>query len=179
VAHRAGAEDEAAGPATGSRLLDPEARLQHARDVAWRALNRRDRTEAEIRQVLADKRVEPELCEHVVRELTEQGYLDDARYARLFAEDRRRLDGWGRERIERRLVTLGVASESIAAALDVREPEDELEAAMEHLRRRAPEPARTPAERDRQLRLLLRRGYAAELAYTAVRRHARAGAEDE
>jgi regulatory protein len=172
------AAEEAGGPATGNRLLDPEARLQHARDVAWRALNRRDRTAAEIRGVLESKRVEPELAEHVLRELVEHGYVDDARYARMFAEDRRRLDGWGRERIERRLVALGVAAEHVAAALDARGREEEFEAAMEHLRRRAPDPARTLAERDRQLRLLLRRGYAAELAYEAVRRHAGAGADD-
>ena len=164
------------GPATGSRLLDPEARVQHARDVAWRALNRRDRTAAEIRRLLADKRVEPEVIELVARELAEQGYLDDGRYARMFAEDRRRLDGWGRERIERRLTVLGVASDHIDAALDAQRAEEEFEAVMAHLRRRASEPARTPAERDRQLRLLLRRGYSAELAYAVVRRHAGAGA---
>ena len=170
--------EEAAGPAWGGRPLDPEARLQHARDIAWRALGRRDRTTEELRRTLADKRVEPELIEVVLREVTEQGYVDDERYARLFAEDRRRLDAWGSERIERRLTALGVAAEHIQAALGVRTPEDELEAAMEQLRRRAPEPARTPQERDRQLRLLLRRGYAAELAYAAVRRHAGASLED-
>ena len=172
------AAEEADRPATGGRLLDPEARLQHAREIAWRALNRRDRTAAEVRRALEAKRVEPELAEHVVRELVEQGYVDDARYARLFAEDRRRLDGWGRERIERRLAGLGVAVEHIAAALAVRGAEEEFEAAMGYLRRRAPEPARTPAERDRQLRLLLRRGYEAEVAYEAVRRHAGALAAD-
>ena len=31
------------------RALDPETRLQHARDLAWRALNRRDHTVAELR----------------------------------------------------------------------------------------------------------------------------------
>ncbi len=164
--------EPAAGAQGASRLLDPEARLQHARDLAWRALNRRDRTVAEIQRLLAGKRVAPEEIEVVSRELAEQGYLDDGRYARMFAEDRRRLDDWGRDRIERRLTALGVASEHIAAALDARSDEEELEAAVAYLQRRAPEPARTPAERDRQLRLLLRRGYSPELAYAVVRRHA-------
>jgi regulatory protein len=176
---RVDAEDgRVAGPATGSRLLDPEARLQHARDIAWRALNRRDRTAAELGQIMADKRVEPELIHQVVEEVAGQGYVDDARYARMFAEDRRRLDAWGAERIERRLLALGVAREHIDAALAEQDPAAEREAALEHLRRRAPEPAKTPQERDRQLRLLLRRGYAAELAYEVVRRHAGAGVED-
>jgi regulatory protein len=164
--------EPAVGADGASRLLDPEARLQHARDLAWRALNRRDRTVAELQRLLAGKRVAPEEIEVVTREIAEQGYLDDGRYARMFAEDRRRLDGWGRERIERRLEALGVSREHIDAALDARSAEAELAAATAYLQRRAPDPARTPGERDRQLRLLLRRGYPAELAYTVVRRHA-------
>ncbi len=167
------------GPSTGSRLLDPEARLQHARDLAWRALNRRDRTVAEVQRLLADKRVEPGLIDVVSSELTEQGYLDDARYARLFAEDRRRLDDWGRERIERKLTALGVPREHIDAALEERSDEEEDAAAVAYLRRRAPDPARTPAERDKQLRILLRRGFSAELAYSVVRRHAGDSAADD
>ena len=112
------------------RALDPEVRLQHARDLAWRALNRRDHTVAEVRALLARKRVEPATIDAVVGELCEQGYLDDARFAQRFAEDRRRLDGWGAERIERRLRALGVAGELIAAAVAEQGPEAELEAAV-------------------------------------------------
>jgi SOS response regulatory protein OraA/RecX len=92
----------------GGRALDPEARLQHARELAWRALNRRDRTEVELRRILADKRAEPDAIDRVIAELLDGGYLDDARYAQQFADDRRRLDAWGSERIERRLLMLGV-----------------------------------------------------------------------
>ena len=66
------------------------------------------------------------------------GYLDDARYAQRFAEDRRRLDGWGSERIARRLRELGIDREHIDAAIAAQDPEEELAAALELLRRRAP-----------------------------------------
>jgi regulatory protein len=161
------------------RALDPEVRLQHARDVAWQALNRRDRTAAEIARTLAAKRVEPEAIEVVVGELCEQGYLDDARYARRFAEDRRRLDHWGAERIERRLRALGVEDELIAAAVAEQEPDGELEAAVALLRRRFPEPPDTPRECQRALGALLRKGYELELAYDALRRHAGASLQVE
>jgi regulatory protein len=154
------------------RALDPEARLQHARDLAWRALNRRDRTVAELARTLAAKRVEPAAIEVVISELCEQGYLDDARFARRFAEERRRLDGWGAERIERRLRALGVDEELIAAAVGERTLDEELDAALAILRRRFPDPPATPRERDRALGTLLRKGYELELAYDAVRRHA-------
>src|SRR3954453_771222 len=110
--------------------------VQHARDLAWVALNRRERTEAELRWLLTGKRAHPDAVEQVVGELVEQGYLDDASYARRFAEDRRRLDSWGAERIERRLLAAGVAPEHIAAALG--DGEGELDAALALLRRRVP-----------------------------------------
>jgi regulatory protein len=159
------------------RLEDPEARLQHARDLAWRALNQRERTVAELARLLAAKRVEPSAIETVVAELREQGYLDDASYAQRFAEDRRRLDGWGAERIERKLLALGVDRELVAAVVGEQEPAEELEAALAILARRFPEPPATPRDRDRALGVLLRKGYELELAHDAIRRHA--GVHDE
>src|SRR5690606_33834641 len=72
---------------------DPAVRRQRALDAAYRYLARRDRTVFELRRHLEGRRVEPDAIEHAVAELCEQGYLDDARYARTFAEDRRALDG--------------------------------------------------------------------------------------
>ncbi len=122
--------------------------------------------------MLADKRVEPDAIDCAIAELIEQGYVDDARYAQRFAEDRRRLDGWGSERIERRLLSLGVGREHVAAAVAAQDGEEELEAAVDILRRRMPKVPETRQERDRALGLLLRRGYDAEVAFDALRRFA-------
>ena len=159
-------------------MLDPEERLQQARDLAWRALNQRDRTVAELARLLAAKRVGAAAIEVVVGELLEQGYLDDDRYAHRFADDRRRLDGWGAERIERRLRVLGVDAELIAAAVADQDPQEEREAALALLRRRFPEPPATPRELERALGMLVRKGYELELAHDALRRHAGAPAFD-
>jgi regulatory protein len=171
------AADPSADRRPPERSLDPEVRLQHGRDVAWRALNRRDHTLAEIVRLLARKRVEPAVIEDVVCDLCEQGYLDDARFAQRFAEDRRRLDAWGAERIERKLLSLGIDRELIAAAIGEQDHSGEMEAALEILARRFPEPPRTPRERDRALGVLVRKGYGLELAHDALRRHA--GVRDE
>ena len=154
------------------RALDPEVRLQHGRDLAWRALNRRDHTVAEIARVLARKRVEPAVIDTVVGELCEQGYLDDERFAHRFAEDRRRLDDWCADRIERRLLALGVDRDLIAAAVGCQDANGELEAAVDLLRRRFPEPPATPRDCERALGVLIRKGYDLELAHDAIRRHA-------
>jgi regulatory protein len=157
---------------------------QEAFDVAWRFLGHRDRTEAEVRANFTRKRVEPELVEEVVSALLEGNYLDDATFAQRFAEDRRNLDGWGSERIERRLTELGVDRELICAALvaggsgDEEGGHDELGAACELLARRFPIPPDNPRDRDRALGFLVRKGYELELAYDALRRHAAAAVEN-
>jgi regulatory protein len=163
----AGARDRA-----GARMLDPELRVQHARELAWRALNRRERTVAEMARILAAKRVEPAVIEEVVGELVEQGFVDDARFARQFAEERRRLDSWGTERIERRLRALGIGREELAGALEAQPHAEELEAALAVLRRRFPVPPSTPRDCERALGVLVRKGYELELAHDALRRHA-------
>jgi regulatory protein len=151
-----------------------EIRRGEAFDVAWRLLNHRDRTEAELVRAFLKARIEPELAEEVLGELRESGYVDDARFALRFAEDRRRLDAWGTDRIERRLSELGVAREHIAAALG---DHDELGAAVALLERRFPAPPSTPRERDRALGVLVRKGYDLELAHDALRRFAGAGVD--
>lgn len=144
-------------------------RLQHALDVAYRYLGRRDRTVLEVRRHLEAKRIEPDTIEEAVAELSAQGYLDDARYAQRFAEDRRALDAWGSDRIERKLRTVGVAPEHVEAALANPAAPSELDAAVALLERRYGVPPADERGRERALGLLVRKGYELELAYDAVR----------
>ena len=106
-------------------------------------------------------------------ELCAAGYLDDARYAIRFAEDKRALERWGGERIARELRRRGVGRELVDAALARQDRDGELRAAVELLAARLPQPPDDDRERDRAWRLLVRRGYEPELAYEAVRAHAR------
>ena len=140
-----------------------------ALDLAFRYLGPRDRTVAETRRYLEGKRVDPTAITAAVAELAEQGYLDDARYAQRFAEDRRELDDWGAERIERRLLAAGVDPDLVAAALAQQAAEDELAAAVALLRRRFPNPPTNDRERNRALGVLVRKGYESGLAHEAVR----------
>jgi regulatory protein len=142
---------------------------ERAVDLAYRYLGRRDRTVAEVRRHLEAKRCEPAAIDAAVAALEEQGYLDDAGYAQRFAEDRRELDGWGAERIARRLAAAGVDREEIAAACEARDRDDELDAAVEILRRRFRAAPETDRDRERALGMLVRKGYDLELAYDAVR----------
>lgn len=153
-----------------------EERLQHGLDLSYRYLGRRDRTVLEVRRHLETQRVEPATIHATVAELEEQGYLDDARYVQRFTEDRRTLDAWGNDRIERKLRSVGIAPELIAPALGDRPEGSELEAAVTLLRRRFGGPPDDDRGRERALGLLARKGYELELAYDAVRAFGRGAA---
>jgi regulatory protein len=155
-----------------SRALDPEQRLQHALDLAFRYLTRRDRTVLEMRRYLEGKRVEPDAIEGALAHLQREGYLDDARFARQFAEDKRLLEEWGADRIERRLLTLGVPTQLVRNTVELPGRAGELEAACALLRRRFPTLAEDQRERRRAYGLLVRKGYDHELAWDAIRAHA-------
>lgn len=146
---------------------------ERALAVAYRALGRRDHTEAELRAVLERRDVAADVIDWAVDEIRRAGYLDDGEYARRFAEDRRALDGWGSERIVRALGRRGVAPDLVAAVVAGRERDDELTAAAALLGRRFPTRLEDDRERARAWRVLVTRGYDTELAYEAVRNHER------
>lgn len=146
---------------------------RRAVDLAYRVIARRERTVAELRADLDRKGVAPDYVEEAVAELGAAGYLDDAGYARRFAEDRRTIERWGAERIERDLLGRGVPAHLVAEALADVDRDGELETAVEVLRERVPAPPEDDRGRDRAWRMLVRRGYEPELAYEALRLHAR------
>jgi regulatory protein len=151
------------------RALDPEQRLQHARDLAYRYLGKRDRSVLEVRRHLERRDVDPETIEVAIGELEEQRYLDDARYAQRFAEDRRRLDHWGAERIAERLRAVGIPADHIEAAIAAQDRDGELDVALALLERRFSAPLPDDRARERAFGVLVRRGYDLELAHDAIR----------
>jgi regulatory protein len=146
---------------------------QRALKVALNALNARERTEHELRAFLERRKAEQDVIDDVVAAVREEGLVDDAGYARRFAEDRRLLDRWGSERIARDLERRGVERELVEQALAGHDREDELAVAIELLGRRFPQPFDGDRERDKAWRMLVRRGYEPELAYSALKRHER------
>ena len=155
---------------------DRDTERQRAIELGYRAVGYRDRTVAELRTFLERKRVEPSAIEEAVEELTAAGFLDDARYACRFAEDKRELDRWGSERIARDLHRRGIAPDLIERAVTQQSSDAELGTALLMLQQRLPPPT-DDLERDRAWRLLVRRGYHPETAYEAIRRHERGGDE--
>jgi regulatory protein len=141
---------------------------EDAYELALRALSRKERTESELRGWLVERGVRPAELEEVVALLTDAGAIDDAGFARRYAEDKSQLAGWGPERIAKALEARGVAREHVDAALSQDDETTQLERAIGLLGDRGMSCA-SERERERALGLLVRRGYALDLAYEAVR----------
>ena len=159
--------------------LTEDEKLQRALDLAYAYINRRERTVSEVQAQLERKGVSEPLQESAVRTLSQQGFLDDERFARLFVSDKRELEQWGSERIRRGLLARGIDRHLAEAALAgpsaeaFEEEESELDRALALLRRRFPQPPEDRRERERALGVLLRKGYESDLALDALAAHAR------
>jgi len=167
--------------------------------LAYRYLNRRERTVSEVRERLVRAEIPQGEIDLVLAELLEYGYLDDARYARVFTQDKRNLEAWGNERIARALRERGVERDLIEVALSEDSGErasgspaggspgsgggfggdSELERAVALLVQRFPLGPAEVRDRERAFGMLARKGYESETAADAVREWARRfGARD-
>ncbi len=132
------------------------------------ALAHRERTVHELTVWLSERSLPPGEVDDVIERLVAIGELDDERFARRYAEDKRELRGWGSGRIREALLAKGIERSTVEAAIASGGEEDDLERAIDLLERRGERPA-DERTRGRALAFLARRGYDRELAYEAVR----------
>jgi regulatory protein len=171
-------------PAVGRRRARPRepAEPTPAIEVAVRFLGTRPRTRWEVERRLRRAGVEESQIAATVERLTELGYLDDAAFARWWAEQRDRHNPRGRRMVEAELRQRGVPREVIEAFRDEHDdpervpedaglPGDEAQRAVEalarHLRGR-PLPSESKAVQ-RVGMYLMRRGFDADVVRATLR----------
>lgn len=143
--------------------------------LALRALSGKERTETELEDWLRARGVEEAELTDVIARLIESGTLDDERFARRYAEDKRELAGWGPERIREALAARGLGDELIELALAGESEREQLRRAV-GLLERGGAGVDSDEARARALALLARRGFPLEIAYEAVRNRERPAA---
>jgi regulatory protein len=137
---------------------------------ALKAIGRKERTEAEMREWLAVRGHDSDEIDRVLDYLIENLAVNDERFATEYTADKRRLAGWGRDRIEATLLRRGIAPETVESALDAGdEGESEVDRATRVLVERGAA-VEDPDDRRRAMGLLARRGFSAEDAYAAIRK---------
>jgi regulatory protein len=94
-----------------------EEQLRQCRDYAFLLLSYRARTEDELRKRLARKGFPPDVADVAIVRLKELKMIDDAGFARQFAEDRVKVGHKGKWRVRAELTKRGVAREQIDEAL--------------------------------------------------------------
>jgi regulatory protein len=143
-------------------VLDAEA----LRRKAISLLARRDRSRSEMQRLLARRCENPALVTQVLDELAQRGWLSEARLASQLIDTRR--SRAGAARIRQEMARRGLGRDVIETATAGLEATD-LDAAVALWRRRFGMVAADRAERARQVRFLLRRGFGHGVALKVLR----------
>lgn len=153
---------------------------QRATDLAYKLVSRREHTVKQVRDKLAAKECEPAAIDEAIAELKRYDFIDDRRYAKLFAEDKRRLQQWGARRIRMKLGQDGISrdllDELFADEEEGLDAPSELEAALELLHRKQPDLTDVKVK-SRMAGMLARRGIAGSTVWRALRMHERGETE--
>jgi regulatory protein len=143
-------------------------------DYAVKALARRMRTEAELRHLMK-ARATPDAhgeaaIAAVLARLKQMRYLDDQSFAETYARLRQQNEKLGQRRVRQDLQQKGVASATIAEALEARYAQTNEEGlAREHLERKRIRKPETPQETARVMRRLVAAGFSTAVIYKILR----------
>ena len=164
-------EDESPPPEDGDWLgpeADPEA---VGRKILLDQLTGRARSRAELETKLARKRVPPEVAGRLLDRFEEVGLVDDVAFAREWVQTRQAGRGLARRALAVELQRKGVDAEVVTEAVATVEPEDEVQAARELVRRKLRSLARfdRPTQTRRLQGMLARKGYPSSVVFQVVR----------
>lgn len=155
-----------------SQLREEERKEEAYRD-ALAMLERKARTTVELSRALKRKGYSAEAVAGAVERLRASRFVDDAAFARRFAEQRSANQKKGKLLIRQELQQRGVGRPEIDRAIEGIEPEVEREAALALARKKWPTTKGTDRERQMKvMAMLMRRGYTGSIVKDAVRQAA-------
>lgn len=159
-------------PADAPRPIDEQ--RADAERLSMRALGRKGVSESELRKVLAENDLDPDVVEYEIERLTRVGLIDDVALATDLVDRLHDRKGLGRQGVVAELRRRGIDQAAIDAALDAAadDDDDEFVRAIELAQKRAGQLRgldRATAER-RLSGFLMRKGYNGGVVRIAVER---------
>ena len=155
-------------PDSDGREVDP---VEYARTVVLRRLSVSARTRHELAEDLGLRGVPPEAIDQVLDRFAEVGLIDDAEFARLWVESRRRSRGSAPRVLRQELREKGVDPELIEISLESIGAEEQRADARRLVDAKLRSVARfeDAVQIRRLVNLLVRRGYSPSMSYEVVR----------
>jgi regulatory protein len=112
-------------------LIIEDEEQQKAYSEALRFIGRRPRSIKEVRMKLTQKEYESSVIDWVINRLTEQKYIDDEQFAKLWTDHRILSHKKGRRWVRQELLQKGISREHITYALEQLDEEDEYRSAYQ------------------------------------------------
>ena len=142
-----------------------------ARNVLLFQLSKGAKSKSQLRAILVKREIPEDIFEPILDRFEEAGLIDDAQFANVIVNSRRRYKGLSKSAIKRELSTKGVAVEVIEEAISEITAEQEFETAKDLAVKRLRTMSRLePAVQDRRLSgYLARKGYGGGIVYAAIR----------
>lgn len=140
-------------------------------DYIFRLLSFRERSEKELKDRMKSAGFEEDVIERSLKKAKDMGYLDDDRFAKHFAENKR-LKGFGKYRVLAGLKEKGIHEDTIKQVLLPLSDEEEIRQACMLLERKIKEGDRGFIQRkdvEKVHRFLLRKGYSYFIASKALK----------
>ncbi len=135
------------------------------RSRALDLLSRREMSQLELKRKLAPYAESEDEIDAVLAEFADLNWQSDERFAEVFVNSKSRKHG--RIRLKQELALKGVDADTIAAYLP--DSETDYLHACDVLRKKFRQPASSPADKQKQMRFLLYRGFSSDVAQRAMR----------
>ncbi|MEA5403128.1 regulatory protein RecX [Arcicella sp. DC2W] len=144
------------------------------REVLVKAANfcaYQERTQQEVRKRLVELEVEGDEAEEMIVWLIENNYLNEERFARIFAGSKFRQKRWGRLKIRQELKMRGVSEYCLKAGMSEIDDEDYLQTLTELLEKKAKEIKESnPLKRKQKLlSYALSKGFESDLVFDLIK----------
>lgn len=131
---------------------------KRAKKRAMHILEKRDKTEQQLRDKLLENRYPPQVVDSAIDYVRSYGYIDDASYARRYIEYRRK--NKSRKQLKMELYAKGISSEIIAQTFDDME-DGEGETIRKLILKKSAKPQLLEETERRKLKMsLIRKGFA-------------------